>query len=218
MLSEKHDTILRIIYKMPYRHAMPSHYTLTIAKKVIEVAPFDYCDIPARLTYLYGSSYKYLEDIGFDMKNFPPYEEIEKASQAQCVLYANTGLFSRAVGRLEGKTIALCNLEPHLSNGYLDAHFHIVDPALRFQGLGAPILNTALKLLYEKHRFTLLYIEPRKTNIPMNRLMQKLKFKHCKDYVSKTHPMAQEMEVSQYEVTAEQIIHNFHQHISEQNV
>ena len=138
----------------------------------ITLRPMRESDVGFQLDYLYRSPVEFLEDIGFDVLKFPGRFEHEKGIKKR--LQERGELFQTVVAVIDEQVISVTNLQ---LEGEPRAHFHILNESLRGKGLGEPILKNSLELLMKRHNITRLWIEPKVSNVPMNKLLEKCKFK-----------------------------------------
>jgi RimJ/RimL family protein N-acetyltransferase len=163
------------------------------------IRPYADGDIPFHARYLFDSPKDFLETIGFDTKKLGDraiWLEGLKARRATMDRSKVTSI----VAELSGQPIAIVPLDlRYPSKGPL-LHFHIFEPGLRGQGLGQLIFMAAVESYHKLYGYERFLIEPKATNVPMNKLMQKLGFRHLQDYVIAAGPVTQEFLASQYEI------------------
>jgi RimJ/RimL family protein N-acetyltransferase len=147
---------------------------LTTTLGPIAIRPYKARDIPPHVSYLHDSAPSFLEQIGFDLEQFPNREACTELFAAELAQDRSVGFVRRVVGELEGQTVSLASIEIPKDEPDRYAHFHILEPALRGCGLGSPLLVVSLRALMDQHQLDRIYLEPGAHNPPINRLLVKL--------------------------------------------
>lgn len=169
----------------------------------LTIRPFQLSDIEAQMKYLYDNDNDFLESLGFDPKSFPGKEKhselMRNRLQKNMALPESDRQHFAVVAEVDQRPIAMAVLKTDEGNDTAHAHFHIWEKPLRGQGLGEPILKTGVKLLMKHQCRTTAWIEPRDSNLAMNRLMEKCGFKFLTNCVFSS-PITQSFSAKRYEI------------------
>jgi RimJ/RimL family protein N-acetyltransferase len=154
---------------------MPSEKIISTNIGAVKIRSYQERDIGAHMKYLYDSDNSLLARIGFDLSKFPGKERHSEFIRSRVSSSNSDKPIDMMIAEFEEEAIALVflnTIEP------ANAHFHIFSPEFRGKGIGAPVFKTGIKLLMRENELDSVHIEPKATNSPMNRLMEKCGFRY----------------------------------------
>lgn len=142
------------------------------------VRHFEERDIPFIEKYYYESDPDYLRGIGFDPDNFETREDFYKTRRNLLEKAVEQNMLRLMVAEVNGQTISMSGFDSadNYDDGIDRMHFHILTDRYRGKGLGGKILRACILAYADFYQKDVFHIEPKHSNVPMNRLMVKMGF------------------------------------------